>query len=602
MRQRTKRLYAALLGTTTLIAGIVTAAASSQAAGTVPVPGDPLTGSGVVSRTVLTYADLTTGSSSGPVDDGAFAIPAAAAAPTHTFQGTVALNGVASSGGFTSLYDPDRYSTIAGWRHMPAMSVQFVQNGSYLIPTARGLTITGSSYWNLIVSPGRAWNETADHGYTRASFPFALVERNQNCVHNGIVTFLFTDTSTTKVRYQVTQETCEYYKFNMWGQVSGSYAKMTIANADTIANAFVTEFNNRLPAKPIAALATDYPASGVNTAVFGSGITAADMTTYGLYYKGVNYVSACGTRYGSYAYCGEMAVPSYSTSKSAMASVGLMYLTQKYGSGVGALLIKNYVSQASSAAGNWSAVTIRNALDMATGNYTSSSFEVDEGGTAMSNFFLAEPYTTKTSDAFVFPYMSTPGTTWVYHSSDTYIATLAMNSYLQSKAGSSADVFNTLRDNVYTPIRLSPDSLATLRTDNSASGKPIGGYGMFWNQDNIAKVAKLLNNDAGKAGTTQLLDPSLLSASMQKNAANRGLVSNDDSADMYNNGFWGRVFTPADSSSYTCTFYVPFMSGYGGITVAMMPNGATYYYFSDNGEFSWNQAISEANKLSPQCG
>jgi len=43
------------------------------------------------------------------------------------------------------------------------------------------------------------------------------------------------------------------------------------------------------------------------------------------------------------------------------------------------------------------------------------------------------------------------------------------------------------------------------------------------------------------------------------------------------------------------------MSGYGGITVAMAPNGATYYYFSDNEEFSWSPPVHEMNKLSPYC-
>jgi hypothetical protein len=33
----------------------------------------------------------------------------------------------------------------------------------------------------------------------------------------------------------------------------------------------------------------------------------------------------------------------------------------------------------------------------------------------------------------------------------------------------------------------------------------------------------------------------------------------------------------------------------------MMPNGSTYYYFSDNDEFSWYDAVEEANKLKPMC-
>lgn len=70
----------------------------------------------------------------------------------------------------------------------------------------------------------------------------------------------------------------------------------------------------------------------------------------------------------------------------------------------------------------------------------------------------------------------------------------------------------------------------------------------------------------------------------------------------YQNGFWGQEFTSADNPASTSPFYVPFMSGYGGITVAMMPNGATYYYFSDNNEFSWSSAVAEATKLAPMPG
>ena len=44
------------------------------------------------------------------------------------------------------------------------------------------------------------------------------------------------------------------------------------------------------------------------------------------------------------------------------------------------------------------------------------------------------------------------------------------------------------------------------------------------------------------------------------------------------------------------------MSGYGGITVALMPNGSSYYYFSDNNEFAWSATVKESNKLAPMAG
>jgi hypothetical protein len=43
------------------------------------------------------------------------------------------------------------------------------------------------------------------------------------------------------------------------------------------------------------------------------------------------------------------------------------------------------------------------------------------------------------------------------------------------------------------------------------------------------------------------------------------------------------------------------MSGCGGITVVLMPNEAIYYYFSDNDEYSWHDAVCQSNKLKPMC-
>src|ERR1700722_2886020 len=194
------------------------------------IPGDPLTGRGNVNRSVLPYGELFSNAApASPVDDTAgFTVPASAAAPSQMFEGTLALSNPTSSGSFRLLRDDEKIDTgtDSPWRHLASFSFQFVQNGSYLIPVQQGLIITGSPAWNYIVGPGRAWREYADHGYMRASLPFALVLRNQNCVHNGEMAFLFSNKKSphiSQVRYQITQETCEYFKFNMWGQLSATY-------------------------------------------------------------------------------------------------------------------------------------------------------------------------------------------------------------------------------------------------------------------------------------------------------------------------------------------------------------------------------------------
>ncbi|MFF2494885.1 hypothetical protein [Agromyces sp. NPDC058064] len=586
-----------ILVTAALVASAFIGIAPPAAAAATPVPGDPLTGSGAAPRTLLTAAQLTAGTATSVIPNSAFALPSDAAAPLASFEGTLTLDGVATAGGFAKVKDSANYDAVEARKHLPPFSVQLVQNGSHLVPVARGLQFTGSPVWNLQVGAGRAWSETADGGRTRAALPFALIERNANCVHNGLLSFLFDQTTVSQVRYQVTSETCEYFQFNLWGQVDASYSPGGIPDADGIRSAYASEVAGRLPTKPIAALATDHPGTGVNPSVFGSGVTPSALSTFGFVYDGINYVGDCPTRQGAYPFCGQLLLPSYSTAKSAFGGIGLMRLAQKYGQTVANETISAHIPGASGAA--WSGVTIGNALDMATGNYNSALFERDESSAVMLDFFDAEAYADKMSVALSFPRKAPPGTKWNYHTSDTFLATRAMDDLLKDQAGASVDLFSMLRDEVLKPAGVGPDALTTLRTDNSPNGAPFGGYGMFWTQDDIAKVAKLLTADDGIADGQQLLHPGLLDASLQRDPVDRGLTTSGTTPFKYNNGYWALDFDSSDDPAYASPFWVPFMSGYGGITVTLMPNGSSYYVFSDNNEFAWSATVMESNKLAP---
>lgn len=576
------------------------------------LPGDPLSGAGDVARDALTEADLTNPleSPAAPVSDTAFAVPANAAPPTNVFRGTLALGLTDTRGGYDTIRDDYNIGALGpAWKHLPPdMNLRFVQRGSYLIPLTRTLVASRGAAWNDIVGPGRVWNENADLGWTRAAFPFALVEKNANCVHNGVMTFLFVNDPVavvSNVRYQVTQETCAYHKFNMYGQLPATYYpdnqpwQDLLSGQLRIKSAFAQELDDRLPVKPFSQLATDYP--GVDITQFGAGITPADLTMKGVLYKGTLYASDCGTRFGDYAFCSEMVAPSYSTAKSAFAGVAAMALTRDFGSGVPNLKIADYVDT-SHAAGSWSGVTLDNTLDMATGNYDLPGTDADEAGPKLSRFFLALSDADKVSAALSFPHKADPGTTFAYHTSDTYLATRTMNDYLLSKTSDYRDIFDYLGAKVLGPLKIDPMTAgSTLRTSEGSiagnDGRAFGGYGMFWTRDSIAKISRFLRDDRGKIGDTQVLDPGLWNASFQRDPADRGVDT--DGGFKYNNGFWARRFTPADG--LPCSFWVPFMSGYGGITVAMMPNGVTYFYFSDNGEFHWKQAVIAADKISPLC-
>ena len=72
-----------------------------------------------------------------------------------------------------------------------------------------------------------------------------------------------------------------------------------------------------------------------------------------------------------------------------------------------------------------------------------------------------------------------------------------------------------------------------------------------------------------------------------------------DGQRMYNNAFWANRYTT--SNGYDCEFWVPQMLGVSGNVVALFPNGITYYYFSDNQEFTWDAALQESDKIVSLC-
>ena len=612
-----------------------------------PMPGDPLTGSGVVNRTLNTYTTLMgSAQPSAPVDDtGGFGIPSTAAAPANIFEGTVNLMLVTTTGNFTSVYDPFNYNGDTSlWKHLPpatgtTLSLQFVQNGSWLIPVVQGLAYTGSLQWNIIVGAGRVWNETTDNGYTLVSFPFALAEYNQNCTHNGEMTFLFNPTKTpniSHVLYQITQETCAYWYANFYGNLAATYTPSTIANDTTIEINEAAEIKNRLPAEPFANLATDYPNSGVNVAAFTQAFhNPADITGYGLYINGINYVSTCQTRYGTYAFCSEMRWPSYSVAKSAFVETAMSRLGEQFGSGVYSLPLKNYIPQYT-IGGTWTNTTFDNMSDMASGNYNSSSFETDENSTNEISFLDAVPYynysspasASKIYDAFNLfgTHATTPGTLWVYHSHDAFLLTSAMQIYAQRQLGGTSDIFNKIVGDVYSPLGLSQGGLTMIRTAcnnqstssncNSSTkvgltGNPIGSYGMYFIQDDIAKLGYFFDNNNGVINGAQVLDPAREDDSMVR-TSNLGLVVPDSgfysgtppvpNTYHYNNGYWTKYWTTTEFPASSCNFWIPFMLGYGGNSVLLLPNNAVYYIFSDGGEFHWNDAVSQINLVKPMCG
>ena len=132
--------------------------------------------------------------------------------------------------------------------------------------------------------------------------------------------------------------------------------------------------------------------------------------------------------------------------------------------------------------------------------------------------------------------------------------------------------------------------------DNNWQGQAEGGYGLWWIQDDIAKITELLMN-GGVSDGEQILHPDLLAAALQQNPKDRGVEIS--SGRMYNNAFWASSY--GRSEGYDCEFWVTQMLGVSGNVVALMPNGSVYYYFSDNQEFTWDMVVRESDRIKPHC-
>ena len=525
--------------------------------------------------------------------------------PSNTFQGRLVLN--AGNSTLMNFNETTSGRAQAGNYNNPAMlpafDFEFVQVGSHIIPKNRGLVVSGNigapdyADWNYILEPGRVWDENNDAGYSRVAIPFALQENQANCTHNGILSFAFKDDgSITNVAVQVGGETCLYFQYDMWKLVPAQYIPAAVSGAANLIADYESEVLNRLPLKPIAELANDYPSANINVANIGSEQSSAP-TTHGVLYNGVHYAASCSTRHGDYPYCSVMSLPSYSTAKTAVANFAFALLVEQ-NSAAKNMMVASHVSECQDSingtASIWSDVTVENALDMATGNYRLASYEGDEGSTATVNeFFLTFTHDEKIQHACErYIRKATPNTHFSYHSSDTYIAGVAMDNYY------SGDLFTKLVDEVYKPLTLSPVSYTTVRTED-ASADPYWSHGMTWHADDMVKLGQLIN-DRGVINGQQVLNGAIMDDMLLK-GGDLGLETYG-SESRYLNGVWTYDMGQRSNALCPAGSWVSYMSGYGGIGIVMFPNNAVYYYVSDSGSFAFGGAEAELHKISNICG
>lgn len=516
-------------------------------------------------------------------------------APTNKLEGVLTLVPGTGSSQMEVLTDTFGFTTdeTLRFKELPPYSVSFVMDGSNIIPLERGPQKSEHPNWEIIAEPGIAWDAPGDNGWSHAALPFTLKEKNENCLHNGLMTFFYRDDgSITRVAWQIASETCLYMKINIWGVVNASYDPGSISSANEAIEAYRDEIANRLPVKPVSTLGEDYPDLDPS-AFYPPGID--DATVYGFVIDGVNYRSECPTRFGPHPFCDVVDLPSYSLAKSIFGGLGYIILTKRWPE-FASLPIVELIPECKLGDGRWNDVTPAHLLNMTTGNYESKIINADEDAASMVTFFEEETHSAKLRfSCETWPEKSEPGTQWVYHTTDTYLLGVAMNRFLKQKLGPQSDIYDDLvYPEVFEPLGLSPALKWTHRTYDDIS-QPFTGFGLIFHNDDIVRIAQALNSDSPLS--EHLAGADFESAMFRSaNPRHTGLDPNDLA---YSDGYWGVDI----SREITCpnTTWIPFMSGYGGIIVAMLPNGSIYYYFTDSNQHSFRSTAAEANKALNYC-
>jgi CubicO group peptidase (beta-lactamase class C family) len=181
-----------------------------------------------------------------------------------------------------------------------------------------------------------------------------------------------------------------------------------------------------------------------------------------------------------------------------------------------------------------------------------------------------------------------------YNSINTFVLSAAMQSYLQGKEGPQADIWDMVLEEVYRPIGIfHAPILRTVEPDGSR-GIPIFGYGLYATADDIAKVAQLYQ-DGGQHDGLQLLPAAWVADALYR-TADQGLPNGEYNAygqGRYHLSFWGAAYRSQGGASYV----IPYMSGFGGNHVALMPNGMTIFRLSDGLVYGVDEMIRAADAM-----
>ena len=483
----------------------------------------------------------------------------------------------------------------------PTVDVTLISDGDNLIPVNRELlrALTGDSYWDVAVAPGRVWSEPGDGGMSRAVLPFLLCNELENDTHHGLACFLFDDERVSAWTMQIVTETKPFVvsdPFDAWGIVPVTRTALGIDACEPVVSAYQREKQGQHPLRNFAELSGRVPQTLLDALDVGYG---CDTTVvHGLIMDDTIYASSCHTRAGEYPFLRQMQLGLWSATKTAFGTVACLRLAQSTGEDCRSAVIADLIPQAR-VNPRWNDITIGDCLNMATsvGTLVSEASPPDvfadyileeerstESELHLKSFnhyfdwFLAYPKADKNRHAFECPnFPWKPGEVARYRDQDLYIAGVAMDVWLKRKRGPDARLWDMVRDEVFEPCGLLHAINFQTREADEDEIVPLTDAGLLLTLDNVACLSRLLHQ-GGKADGEQLLDPTLLVEVFDPRVC-KGLPTGIHTADGENRYHFGTWHLPYKSTGNEL-FWLPTMLGYGGQTIQLLPNGMTAFRFA----------------------
>ncbi len=491
----------------------------------------------------------------------------------------------------------------------PGVAISFFTHGGDLVPVTQdviryGSTASGRSFWDIIVQPGRVWSDPSDGEWSRAAFPFALVNSLEGETHNGVATFLYKPGKVSNLRFQIVQQTAPFYvkdHFFAAGLVPAAFVPLPTTGAAAARYDALTRIYEASLADPVRIADWSELAGKVGAARlagFDGKMPVRDIVLAGLDYEGTFYLEECVSAAGPLPWCDRARFGVWSATKALANETALLRLAEKYGPSVFDLKIVDYVPEVARHPG-WEQVRFEDAIDMATGigNGSSKSSPNDiNDGYLTADYPLwyearsAEDKVRALLDAGrVYPWG--PGKVARYRDQDMFLLGLAMNNFLKSKEGGAADIWSMLEKEVFEPIGiLYAPTNRTVEPDGTR-GQPLMAYGYYPTIGDMVRIARLYQ-DGGKRGEIQILYAPRI-ATLLAGRARHGLPTGEQitfGETTYTNAFWVAPYR----SGAGCEIYYPRMIGWGGNILALLPNGMTGIRLAKSGGMSDKAEIDTA--------